>query len=71
MKFSYKNNNYIIKFTCYLKTKFKDKDFLLIKVSRGKTSDYLGIILDHKIKKSVNVGLVEHIEKITEGFQKI
>jgi hypothetical protein len=68
MKTSHMDTKVNDEFLEYLRSKYEDKEIGLLKASRGKVHDYLGMKLDYSVKGEVKISMTDYVKKMIENF---
>ena len=70
LKVSHKEKEVIDGIMVWLKDKYEDKEIGIMKPTRGKKHEFLGMLLDYGIKGEVKIDMQEYIGKMCKDFEK-
>ena len=56
------------KFIKYMRDKYEDEEIGILKATRGKVHDYLGMNLDFSTKGEVKIGMIDYVKEMINDF---
>ena len=70
MKSSHVDSKVNDELIAFIRNKYEDAEIGLLKETRGKVHEYLGMTLDYSVKGEVSINMIKYLENMLEGFDE-